>query len=456
MKPGITRRRLVAGAAGFSAGMLLLPSTSVRAYAANEKLNLALVGCGNRGGNLLENFLRVGENVVALCDVNQQRAAKTFQKAPDVPKHLDYRKMLEEHSRRIDGVLVAATDHHHAPCSALAMKLGKPVYCEKPLTLTVREARDIRRIAKQSGVATQMGNQGAATDAFREQVELLQSGGLGEVRDGYVWCRMSDPGVRPWPTDSDRVPDTLAWDLWLGPRAARPYSRAWVSWATWRDFGTGQLGNWGSHATAALFRGLMLDTLWDARPGGGVSPWIRVRPRSGETNAHCFPRWEIIDFEFPPRDRPGNGTHVPPVTVHWFKGDDAPGFVDKIRSLIGREPGGSACLVVGTRGRYLASGHNSAYSLLANEGKDRVSRPTPFLPRHGSHEREWLDAIRGKVKEPMSNFDFASREIETLMLGNVATMLGRPIEYDPIAGTCPGDDQATAALDREHREGWKL
>jgi hypothetical protein len=450
MKPAISRRRMLARAAGFGAGVLLLPYASARAYAANEKLNLALVGCGNRGGNLLDSFSRIGENVVAMCDVNRQRAAKTFQRAPDVPKHVDYRKMLQENSPRIDAVLVATTDHHHAPCSALAMKLGKPVYCEKPLTLTVREARDLRRIAKQTRVPTQMGNQGTATDAFREQVELLQTGSLGEVRDAYVWCRMNDPGVRPLPTGSEGVPDTLAWDLYLGPRAARPYSRAWGSWASWRDFATGQLGNWGAHATAALFRGLKLDTLWDARPEAGASPRIRVRPRSAETSAHCFPRWEIIDFEFPARGA------MPPVTVHWFKGDEAPGFLDKIRQLSNRDPGGSGCLVVGTNGKYLASGHNSAYSLLRGEDTGQVTRPKPFLPRHGSHEREWLDAIRGKLKEPMSSFDFASREIEALMLGNVATMLGRPIEYDPVAGTCPGDDQATAALDREHREGWKL
>ena len=371
MKSRITRRRLVAGAAGFGAGVLVLPGTTARAYAANEKLNLALVGCGSRGGNLLESFQRIGENIVALCDVNQQqRAAKTFQKAPDVPKHLDYRKMLEENGRGIDAVIVATTDHHHAPCSALAMKLGKPVYCEKPLTLTVHEARDIRRIAKQTGVATQMGNQGAATDAFREQVELLQTGGLGEVRDVYVWCRLSNAGIRPLPTESETVPDTLAWDVWLGPRRARPYSRCWVSWATWRDFGTGQLGNWGSHASAAAFRGLKLDTLWDARPDGGAAARIRVRPRSAETNAHCFPTWEIIDFEFPARG------DMPPVTLHWFKGDEAPGFLEKIQQLTGREAGGSGCLVVGAKGKYLASGHNSAYSLLSGGGKGSVTGPS--------------------------------------------------------------------------------
>lgn len=448
MKPRIARRRLIAGAAGFGAGVLILPGLNARAYAANEKLNLALVGCGNRGGNLLESFLRIGENVVALCDVNQLRAARTFQKAPNVPRHLSYRKLLEDNSRHIDAVIVATTDHHHAPCSALAMKMGKPVYCEKPLTLTAQEARDIRRIAGQTGVATQMGNQGAATDAFREQVELLQTGSLGEVRDAYVWCRLNDPGIRPLPASSEQIPDTLAWDLYLGPRAARPYSRSWVSWGQWRDFGTGQLGNWGSHAAAAMFHGLKLDTLWDAQPVSETR--IRVRPHSAETNAHCFPTWENIDFDFPSRGE------LPPLTLHWFKGDEAPGFLDKIQQLSGREAGGSGCLVVGTKGKYLASGHNSAHSLLPGDGQDRVRRPDPFLPRHGSHEREWLDAIRGQVQQPMSNFDVASREIETLLLGNVATLLGRPIEYDPASGTCPSDEQANAALDREHREGWEV
>ncbi len=232
--------------------------------------------------------------------------------APTVTKHLDYRKMLEDNSRHIDAVIVATTDHHHAPCSALAMKMGKAVYCEKPLTLTVQEARDIRRIAGQTGVATQMGNQGAATDAFREQVELLQSGSLGEVRDAFVWCRLNDPGIRPLPTNSEQVPESLAWDLYLGPRAARPYNRSWVSWGQWRDFGTGQLGNWGSHAAAAMFHGLKLDTLWDAQQDSETR--IRVRPRAAETNAHCFPTWEAIDFEFPAR---GN---VPPVTAALAEG----------------------------------------------------------------------------------------------------------------------------------------
>lgn len=164
----INRRAAVKSMAGAPFLLTLLPSGLARAYSANEKLDVALVGCGTRGRGLMEAIGRIGENLVAMCDVNGQRAARAYQMAPDVPKHADYRRMLDENGRRIDAVMVATSDHHHAPCSAKAMKMGKPVYCEKPLTLSVQEARQIRQIANQTGVATQMGNQGTASDAFRE------------------------------------------------------------------------------------------------------------------------------------------------------------------------------------------------------------------------------------------------------------------------------------------------
>ena len=329
------------------------------------------------------------------------------------------------------------------------MKLGKPVYCEKPLTLTVRESRELRRISQETKLATQMGNQGAATDAFREQVEILQAGALGDVREVYVWMRSGNVGLREPPTGEETPPASLTWDCWLGPRAARPYTRGWISWSAWRDFGTGQLGNWGTHATAAAFHGLNLDTLWDEK--ASKSPRIRVRPvAKAESNRWSFPSWEIIDFEFPARGP------MPPVVIHWFNGDDAPDFPENIAAMTGAELGDAGCLSVGTRGKMLAGGHNSNYRIMQDEKAEPIRKPQPSLPRHGSHEREWLDAIRGKIKETYSNFTVASHEVETLMLGNVATLLGRPIEYDPVAGVCPGDDEATAALDREHREGWTL
>jgi hypothetical protein len=198
------------------------------------------------------------------------------------------------------------------------------------------------------------------------------------------------------------------------------------------------------------FRGLKLYTLWDAVPAGQSEPRIRVRPKVSAVHRESFPEWEIIDFEFPARGS------MAPVTVNWFKSDTAPGFPENLEKLTGAELGGSGCLVVGERGKIVSSGHNSGYRLIQDKDAPPIRRPEPFLPRHGSHEREWLDAIRGRGSETMSNFEYAGRQIEILMLGNVATMMGREIEYDPIAGVCVGDDEATAALDREHREGWAL
>jgi hypothetical protein len=446
----ITRRGALKSMVAAPCLFTILPSGLARGYSANEKLNVALVGCGTRGRGLMEALGRIGENLVAMCDVNEQRASRAYRMAPDVPKHVDYRRMLDEQDGQIDAVMVATSDHHHAPCTAKAMKIGKPVYCEKPLTLSVQEACQIRRIARETGVATQMGNQGTASDAFREQVEILQTGGLGEVRDVYVWQRANRGGPQTVPVEEEKAPSTLQWDLWLGPRSSRPYNRAWLRWGSWRDFGTGQLGNWGSHAANMQFRGLKLYTLWDADSAGQTKPRIHVRPKVSGVHRESFPQWEIIDFEFPSRGK------MPPVTMHWFKCDEAPGFPENLEKMIGGDLGGSGCLVVGARGKILSTGHNSAYRLLQDEEAGPIQRPEPFLPRHGSHEREWMDAIRGRVEEPMSNFEYAGRLIETLMLGNVATLLGREIDYDPIAGVCVGDDEATAALDREHREGWKL
>jgi len=447
MNARITRRAAIKAMAGAPCSLTILPAGLARGYSANEKLNIALVGCGTRGRGLMEALGRIGENLVAMCDVNEQRASRAYQMAPDVPKHVDYRRMLDVQAKHIDAVMVATSDHHHAPCTARAMKMGKPVYCEKPLTLTVHEARQIRQIARETGVVTQMGNQGTASDAFREQVEMLQAGSLGEVRDVYVWQRENRGGPQTLSTTAERAPSTLQWDLWLGPRSARPYNRAWLRWGSWRDFGTGQLGNWASHAANMQFRGLRLDTLWDFAPDEPARLRIQVRPRVSGIHRESFPDWEIIDFDFPAR---GN---MPPVTMHWFKSDRAPGFPENLEKMTGGELGGSGCLAIGERGKIVSSGHNSGYRLLHNEKIGPIERPKPFLPRHGSHEREWLDAIRGRVQEPMSNFEYASRLIETLMLGNVATLLGREIEYDPVSGVCIDDDEATAALDRKHREG---
>ena len=459
MKKSLNRRKFLANVARGGAGLTILSgSASARGFAANEKLNVALVGCGGRGGWFVRAIPDIGENIVAMCDVNEQRAAAAFKKLARVPKFHDYRKMLREKDQQIDAVVVAAPDHVHAPCGMMAMKMGKHVYCEKPLTNTVDEARRMRQTANKTGVATQMGNQGTATGAFREQVEIIQSGDLGEVRDVYVWHDAGGWGHRPVPTQSMPEPEYLDWNLWLGPRAYRPYHRQWMNWHGWREFGTNQLGNWAIHAGNMQFMGLKLNSLWYADPPEGQTPRIRIRAEVSEIERKAFPKWEIVHYEFPARGK------MPPVTVHWHNGLGGPGFRETIEARLGRKlivqvPGPwkdfAGCLVVGTKGTIHSNGHNSSYTLLPQQKFAGYKPPEPTLPRHGSHEREWLRACRGGPKA-MSNFDYGAVLTEFVLLGNLATQFDRPIEYDPVAMKCIGDTEADAALRRDYREGWTL
>lgn len=458
MKRRLTRRRLLGDLSAAALSFWLLPEGLARGYAANEKLNIALVGIGGRGRWFVDTIPRIGENVVAVCEVNDDRAAESLKKMAGVPRYYDYRKMLSDRDREIDAVIVAAPDHHHAPCGVLAMKMGKHLYCEKPLTNTVNEARVMRRVAKETGVATQMGNQGTATGAFREQVEIIQSGGLGEIREVYVWNTNAGVGNRPLPTDAMPVPETLKWDLWLGPRKFRPYHRKWMQWHHLREFGTQQLGNWAIHTSNVQFMGLRLDSLWYADAAAGATPRFRIRAEVSEIVRDTFPKWEKIHYEFPARG------DMPPVTVHWLAGMQGPGFRETLEPLLGRRliaggPGPwldfAGCLVVGTKGMIHSTGHNSTYSLLPKDKFADYKPPERSLPRHGSHEREWLDACRGGPPA-MSNFDYGAVLTEFVLLGNVATQFDRAIDYDPAAMKCLGDDEADEALRRDHRQGWKV
>jgi hypothetical protein len=457
MSRPLTRRTAVKSLAAGALAFTILPEGLARGYAANEKLNIALVGCGGRGSWFIGAIPQIQENLVALCDVNQQRAAESFAKLPDVPKFTDYRKMLEEKDKQIDAVIVAAPDHIHAPCGVMAMKMGKHLYCEKPLTNTINEARTMRETARATGVATQMGNQGTATHAFREQVEIIRAGGLGDVREVFVWNAQGGTGPRRAPTETMDAPPTLAWDLWLGPRAFRPYHREWMKWHTWREFGTCQLGNWAVHSANMQFMGLNIHRLWEP-VAGQAPPRIRVRAEVPEIDRASFPKWEIIHYDIPARG------DMPPVTVHWYNGLNAPGFREKMEAGLGRplEAGGpgpwndhAGCLAIGSQGTIHSTGHNSSYTLLPKEKYAGYQRPQPTLPRSGSHEREWARACRGGPAA-MSNFDYGAALTEFVLLGNVATQFDRLIEYDPINLVCVGDDEATAALRRDHRDGWKI
>jgi hypothetical protein len=460
-----TRRNFLRGTALGGAGLVILSnSRSARGYAANEKLNIALVGLAGRGSWFVETIPRIGENVTALCDVNEKRAAEAFQKFPGVPKYQDFRKMLAEKDKQIDAVIVATPDNTHALITAAAMRAGKHVYCEKPLTHDVAEARAVREIARRYGVATQMGNQGTATEAFRRAVELIQAGVLGPIQEIHVW-NGGGSGPRRLPQGSQPIPEELAWDLWLGPAADRPFHQEWLQWHGWRDFATGNLGNWGAHSANVPFMAFKIASLWYPETAG-PSPRIRLSAEVSEIERFGFPRWESLRYEVPARG------DSPPVVLQYHNGavkdyQEGPAKGRKrIEELIGRrldwgdagdrkwkEHGG--CLIVGTEGMIQSTEHNSSFTLLPVKKFAGFEGPAKTLPRSGSHEREWIMACKSGPKA-MSNFDYAGPLAEFLLLGNVATQFGETLEYDPLAMKVVNHAEADAALRRTYRAGWSL
>ena len=231
--PRQTRRAFLRDAALGGAGLLILSSSrSARTFAANAKLNVAIVGVGGRGKWYVDVIPRQA-NVVALCDVNDSKAAAAYRKHPSVRKFHDFRVMLDKMDKETEGVIVAAPDHIHAVASVAAMKAGKHIFCEKPLTGCVHEARVVREVAANSNVVTRMGNQGSASARFRRGVELIEDGAIGEVREAYVWCEGGGPDRKETPKGTRPVPAYLRWDLWLGPNKHRPFHPQWLHWNAW-------------------------------------------------------------------------------------------------------------------------------------------------------------------------------------------------------------------------------
>lgn len=259
MSGNISRRTFLKGAALGGASFLFLRDSRLAfGYEANEKLNIAIIGCGGKGRSNLDSV--ASENIVALCDVDANKLGEAASKYTGAKTFADFRRMLDTMHKQIDAVVVSTPDHTHAPAAVMAMKMGKHCYCEKPLTHSIYEARVMRDVARKYKVATQMGNQGTAGDGHREAVEVVQSGAIGQVYEVLVWSN------RPvWPQGINRpapapVPPELDWDLWLGPAPERPYAPGYhpFNWRGWFDFGTGALGDMGCHTLNMPFRALNL------------------------------------------------------------------------------------------------------------------------------------------------------------------------------------------------------
>jgi len=319
----ISRRRFLGGTAFSAATFMILPGSVLGlrgSTSANGKLNLAGIGIGGQGGNDI-GAMASTENIVALCDVDQNYAAPIFKKYPDARKFTDFRRMLDE-MKEIDGVVIGTPDHLHAFATMEAIRRGKHVYCEKPLTHSVWEARRVAAAAHEAKVATQMGNQGQASEPTRRLCELVWSGAIGPVREAHIWTDRPSQGLfnEYWPQGVNRpkdeppVPTTLDWDLWLGPAPQRPYNPAYLpfKWRGWWDFGTGALGDIGCHAMDPVFRALKL--------GAPIS----VQASSTRVNTETYPLGSMVTYQFParaetPQDFPAKWLAASPCPrANWF------------------------------------------------------------------------------------------------------------------------------------------
>jgi predicted dehydrogenase len=427
-------------------------SPANRKVSANERVNLAAVGCGGRGADDLNDLMPCGINVVALCDVDERRAADSFNKFPDAKRYTDWRKMFDAEQKNIDAVLVATPDHNHAIVSVHAMKLGKHVYCEKPLAHSVWEVREMARVAKESGVATQMGTQGHAFRGTREAVEIVRSGAIGEVRELHCWtdrpAGMWPQGIKR-PSDTPPVPGGLNWDVWLGPAPQRAYNPVYVpfKWRGFWDFGTGGIGDMGIHNLDTAFWALELTAPTSVK-------FVDCSPRQDDPAFRdTYPAWSIIEMQFPARgDKPA-------VKMTWYDGGKVPPKELFQGEPIPKTDGGS--LVIGSKGTLFTrtwhggQDEKDMYVLLPRKQFGDYRPPAPTLPRVRSHHQEWVDACRGKGKTE-SNFGYASVLTESLLLGSVAIRTGKDFEWDTANMRAPNCPEAAPLIRPTFREGWSL
>jgi hypothetical protein len=481
MNARLSRRRFLASSAALGAGLTFLPASLARGYAANERINVALVGVGGRGTWFVDTIPRM-ENVIAVCDVNAGKIAEAFQHWDEFGKKYaasehswersagaefkrltetrpktfpDFRKMLDE-MKEIDAVVVATPDHSHAVVSAAAIKAGKHVFCEKPLTRTVHESRSLRELARKHKVATAMGNQGTYSGPFRRALELIRNGALGDIKEVYVWNSGGGADRKEPPKGEQPVPEGLQWDLWLGPAADRPFHKEWMQRHLWREFGTCQLGNWATHSANLAFMSLKVHELWLAEKPGEPRPVVGVQAECSSINRLSFPRWEVIHWDIPAR------AEFPPIRITWHNGQ-TPGIEPILDRAIQGGPQKdknnwrfAGTLIAGSKGAIHTTGHNMSFRLLPEDQFKDVQRERPETVENSrGPEQDWFAAIRGG-KLGWSNFDYASALTEFLMLGNVATQFESTLEFEPVAMKVRNNAEADSLLRCEYRQGWSL
>ena len=424
---------------------------SSKVFGANSRLAVAAVGAGGKGRADIAGVSNAGADIVALCDVDDNRAANTFSAYSKAKRFKDYRLMLEKTGKSIDACIISAPDHIHAVATSLAMRMGKHCYTQKPLTHDVYEARHLTKLASKTGVVTQMGNQAHAGEPIRRAVELVRAGIIGNVTEAHVLTN------RPiWPQGMKKrstkisVPKNLDWDQWLGPAPFRGYGKGYVpfAWRGWWDFGTGALGDMACH--------IMDMPWWSLELGSPTS----VRARHGGNTLESAPNWSVIDYKF------GYRGNRPPVKLVWYDGkrngvQNAPsleitGGVDMIKKGKGR--GGFGSLLVGDKGRMFFNRFNEwmVTGRDDNEVRQIETQTQKTIPRTKDNYTEWVDAITGKGHPPLSRFEIAGPFTEMVLLGNLAIRAGEKVLWDTKKLRSLNSDKANSFVRREYRKGWKL
>ncbi len=439
--PSLNRRRFLAGTAA-AAAVTIIPRHVLGALgqpSANNKMNVAGVGTGGMGTHDIRRVPT--ENVVAVCDVDANHAANAAKPFPGAKIYADFRKMLDE-QKDIDAVMIATPDHNHAVVTMMALKMGKHVFCQKPLTHSVHEALEVAKAAKEAKVATQMGNQGQASEGARRICEYIWAGAIGKVRQIHSWSNrrpdISPRGI-PRPKDTPPVPEQLNWDLWLGPAPQRPYHPCYhpFAWRGWWDFGTGVLGDIGCHNLSAAFKALKLG--WPKSVEACSTHWNAPPEIKNET----APLASIVTYRFAAEgDRPE-------ILLRWYDGGMMAPLPEEA------PPGknifeGDGTLIIGDDGMLLGD------QLLPIAKAKAFGKPPQKLPRSPGHYQEWVDACKGGKPAGSDFVDHASLLAAVVLMGNIAIRTQEKLYWDAEKLRFANSEAANQLLHPPYREGWTL
>jgi predicted dehydrogenase len=441
---GITRRQFVRDAATV-AGVVAGAPALLRGQNLNSKLDIAMIGVGGRGATNLKAV--ASENIVVLCDVDADAVDRAAVQYPQARKVADLRKIFDR-PNEFDAVVVSTCEHTHVFATMLALKAGKHVYCEKPLTYNIAEARLVRETASKLKLATQMGNQGHASDNHRRVKEIILSGAIGPVREVHVWVNrawglQSDDAAKrnkdivfttERPKEVEPVPAALDWELWLGPAPARPFNSVYVpgpKWYRWWDFGNGTMSDLGSHRNDLAFYALDLRAPLTVEAGA-----------DGPAHPDLAPATMRVTYEFPARGA------MPPVTLTWYQGEARP----KIWTEGGIPQWLDAQLFIGEKGMILTS--SNKYLMLPEKTFAGFVPPPATIPNSPGHYIEWIEACKGG-KPSLANFEYAGWTTESNHLGNVAYRTGKKLHWNAEKMAATNAPDADRFIRREYRKGWQ-